>query len=164
MVSKQPAAREACCLNTLIREVLELVHAELLGEKIEVRLGLAPSLPRVDGARVELQQVIVNLVMNAAQAMKEAGVTERVIEIQTQAKEGRAFVTVGDCGPGIPPERLPHIFHPFVSTKKHGLGMGLSICRRIIENHCGRIAAENRPGGGALFRFSIPGQGRTKVP
>jgi PAS domain S-box-containing protein len=156
MVSKRPAVRESCCLNELVREVMELMHGELLTEKISLRPSFAAELPRVEVARVELQQVLVNLLVNAMHAMKDTPRKNRFIDLSTQA--GRRFVTVGvrDRGHGVPPKRLPHIFDAFFSTKATGLGMGLSISRRIIENHGGHIDARNEADGGASFSFSLP--------
>ncbi|HEY3901712.1 MAG TPA: ATP-binding protein [Chthoniobacter sp.] len=160
MVGKQPTARESCCLNELVREVLELMHGEFMEANLEVRPIYAPALPRTLAARVELQQVIVNLLINAIQAMVETPVECRTVTIETFAEVGSVTVRIHDKGHGIPPERLATIFAPFVSTKQGGLGMGLSICRRIIENHHGRIEACVREGGGATFRFSLPTNGR----
>jgi PAS domain S-box-containing protein len=156
MVSKRPTVREACCLNELVCEVMELLHAEVLEERIELRPAFAPALPQVQAARVELQQVLVNLLINALHAMKEAPLESRFIEIETRAEPGAVVVSIRDRGHGIPPERLAHVFDPFFSTKSDGMGMGLSICRRIIENHAGRIAAQNHDDGGASFSFALP--------
>lgn len=156
MISKKPATRESCCMNELVREALELMHAELIAERIEVRTHLAIDLPPVDGARVELQQVLVNLVLNAVHAMKATPEEERFMDIETRLEPGVVAIRISDRGHGIPPERLPNVFAPFYSTKPQGLGMGLSICRRIIENHAGRLDACNREDGGACFWFSVP--------
>jgi PAS domain S-box-containing protein len=157
MVSKQPATREKCCVNELVREVLELMHGEFLGEKVEVRTSLAPvSLP-VEVARVELQQVLVNLLVNAVHAMKDTSPGRRFIDVES-SRNGKdsAVVSIRDRGQGVPASRLPGIFEPFFSTKTDGLGMGLSICRRIIENHQGHIEAANHSDGGAIFRIELP--------
>ncbi len=156
MLSKRPAVREMCCLNELVREVLELLHGELLGEDVEVRTTLAERLPRVKAARVELQQVLVNSVLNAERAMQETPPERRRIEIETSAESGSVRMTVRDHGCGIPSERLEDVFAPFYTTKAHGLGMGLSICRRIVENHGGNIEASNHADGGAVFSISLP--------
>jgi C4-dicarboxylate-specific signal transduction histidine kinase len=156
MVSKRPAARERCCLNELVREVLELMHGELLMEKVEVNSALASvSLP-VEVARVELQQVLVNLLVNAVQAMGETPSESRFIDVVTQAGEHGASVSIRDRGVGIPGARFGGIFEPFTSTKTNGLGMGLSISRRIIENHRGHIEAANHAEAGAVFRITLP--------
>ena len=121
--------------------------------------ALAPELPRVHAASVELQQVLVNLLMNAVHAMRETPAEGRRIEIETFAEEGSVSVSIRDQGHGIPRECLAKIFDPFLTTKSDGLGMGLSICRRMIENHAGRIEAHNRNDGGAAFNFSLPAKG-----
>jgi PAS domain S-box-containing protein len=156
MASKHPAVRETCCLNELVRGVIEMMHAELIAEKIEVRSALAPGLLHVEAARVELQQVLVNLLVNAVHAMKDTPPANRLIEIETRTAPARVVVSIRDYGHGIPPERLPSVFNPFYSTKANGLGMGLSICRRIIANHAGHIEAHNHNGSGATFSFSLP--------
>lgn len=156
MVSKRPVVRETCCLNELVREVMELMQSEMMGERIEVRPILTPVLPRVEGGRVELQQVLVNLLLNAAQAMKDTPGEQRHIEIKTLAGEDSVTVSVRDHGCGIPLERLGSVFNPFYTTKASGLGMGLAICRRVIETHAGRIEAHNHDDGGATFRFTLP--------
>ncbi len=156
MVSKRPAPREMCSLNELVTEVLELMKADLIAKRIPVRLTLDPALPQVKVARVELQQVLLNLLINAVHAMKHTPTSDRLIEIETSARQSEATVSVRDRGHGIPPDRLESIFEPFVSTKPTGLGMGLSICRRIIGDHAGRIEAREHGDGGAIFTFSLP--------
>jgi len=126
------------------------------GDIFELGLALAPALPSVQAASVEVQQVLVNLLINAAQAMKNTSRELRQIRIETHHGEGRATVRIRDHGCGISPERLNSIFNPFYTTKQSGLGMGLAICRRIIEAHGGHIKAENHPDGGAFFSFSLP--------
>ncbi|MDB6175616.1 MAG: Multi-sensor signal transduction histidine kinase [Chthoniobacteraceae bacterium] len=156
MLTKRPVVRETCSLNELVCEVLELLHAELLGEHVEVRTTLASDLPRVAAARVELQQVLVNFLLNAEQAMKETPHAQRRIDIETESRSGNVRISVRDHGCGIPPERLAEVFAPFYTTKAHGLGMGLCICRRIVENHGGRIETCNHAEGGAIFSILLP--------
>jgi C4-dicarboxylate-specific signal transduction histidine kinase len=139
-----------------VGEVLELMNGELIGEKIEVRPVVAPTLPPVLAARVELQQVLMNLLVNAVHAMKETPFTQRFIDVVTRGGDGGVSVSIRDRGHGIQAARLASMFDPFTSTKPNGLGMGLSICRRIIENHGGRIVARNHEDGGATFSFSLP--------
>jgi PAS domain S-box-containing protein len=160
LVSKRPADREPCCLNEVAREVIALMRSEMIEAQIEIRLLLAPCLPRIHAARVELQQVMVNLLVNAVHAMKGFAGPLRIIEVETCADGRSVHVAIRDRGVGISLEQSADIFDPFVSTKTSGLGMGLSICRRIIENHGGRIDAGNRDGGGASFSFALPIQGR----
>lgn len=156
MVSKRPADREVCSLNDLVEEVVDLMKAEFLAEKIDLRLALEDSLPLVECARVELQQVLVNFLVNAVHAMKTTLREARIIDLQSKSDPSWISVSVRDFGPGIPLDRLPRVFDPFFSTKANGLGMGLSICRRLIENHQGRIEADNHRDGGAIFCFYLP--------
>lgn len=156
MVSKRPAVREPCCINELVWEVVDLIHAEIVAEKIALHPVLYPDLPRVEGARVELQQLLMNLLINAVHAMKDTPPADRIMEVATFVDGTSVVVRIRDHGHGIPPERLSHIFDPFFTTKPSGLGMGLSICRRIIENHNGRIEARHEDGGGACFSVWLP--------
>jgi C4-dicarboxylate-specific signal transduction histidine kinase len=156
MVSKRPADREACCLNEIAREMTELMHAELLSAQISLRLALAPALPRVHAARVELQQILVNLLVNAVQAMKGTPFQHRMIDLSTSSEDGRVTLKLRDRGHGILNEKPACVFEAFYSTKSAGLGMGLSICRRIIESYGGQITAQNEPDRGATFAFSLP--------
>jgi len=156
MIGKRPAARESCNLNDLVREVVELLHGELVSVKIGVRFSLAGELPSVVAARVELQQVLMNLLVNAMHAMKDTPGDRRSIEVETRATPGSIVLRVRDQGHGVQQDQLPVIFDPFFSTKVGGLGMGLSICRRIIENHGGKISAHNHFDGGASFEFTLP--------
>jgi PAS domain S-box-containing protein len=156
MVSKRPADRESCCLDDLVEEVIELMGSEFIEHKIEVRTTLKAGSARVHAARVELQQVLLNLLVNAIHAMEQTPLAQRAIEVETQAGADVVSLSVRDHGHGIPPEQLATVFHPFFSTKATGLGIGLSICRRIIENHAGVIEARNGEDSGAHFSFSLP--------
>lgn len=156
MVSKHPATRESYSLNELVAEVLELLRGEMISEKVELHLSLAHDLPPVEVARVELQQVLVNLLVNAVHAMEGNAPESRIIELETRAEDEAVVVSVRDRGHGIPPDRMEHIFDAFYSTKANGLGMGLSICRRIVEGHGGCIEASNHRDSGAVFSFSLP--------
>jgi len=155
-VSKRPGSREECALNEVLREVIELMHGEIVIAGVEVRMTLSRDPLRVLASRVELQQVLVNLLINAEHAVRNAAPVDRVIEVETREAGGSAVTTIRDHGPGIPPWRLPEVFNPFFSTKASGLGLGLSICRRIVENHAGSIEAHTHPDGGAVFTFSLP--------
>jgi PAS domain S-box-containing protein len=145
-------------LNALAEDVLELAHSELVERNIAVKRKLAPGLPDIRGDRVQLQQVVLNLIMNACEAMNGNGtVDRRRIEVST-VRDGnsRLRLTVADRGPGIPPELLDRIFEPFMTTKTDGLGLGLSICRSIVAAHDGRLWGVNNPDGGATFSVSLP--------
>jgi PAS domain S-box-containing protein len=156
MLNNTPAVPEACSLNDLVCEVAVFLNGEMLSQKIELRQALAPALPRVQMAPVELQQVLVNLLLNAAQAMKDTPRERRQIDIETRGGDGAVTVSIRDHGCGIPVEQMSKIFEPFHTTKSAGLGMGLAICRRLIEAHGGRIEVGNHEAGGATFWFSLP--------
>jgi len=129
---------------------------ELRRQGVDAILDLAADLPDVLADRVQLQQVLANLAINAVQAM--AGGADRQLIIRTmRADGGKLRAAVEDTGPGIPEDQRDHLFQSFYTTKKGGLGIGLAICRSIIEAHGGRIAATNRAGGqGAVFHFTLP--------
>ena len=128
----------------------------MVGPKIELRQTLAPNLPRVQAAPVEVQQVLVNLLLNGAHAMKATPSEARNIEIKTHSDDGTVTVSIRDHGWGIPEEHRAKIFNPFYTTKSSELGMGLAIFRRPIEAHGGRIEARNHESGGAASSFSLP--------
>lgn len=144
-------------INTVIKEVLALTRGELQARQVSLQLELNDDSPLVRGDKVQLQQVVLNLVMNAIDAM--SGVTDRrrVLSITCQRSDrGGALVTVQDCGPGIEPENAERIFQPFFTTKPGGMGMGLSISNSIVEAHGGRLWASPAPPFGTAFHFSLP--------
>jgi PAS domain S-box-containing protein len=144
-------------LNAVAQESVELVRRELASHQVALMLELAPQLPPVLGDRVQLQQVLINLLMNALQAMQSCAPGQAVLVLQTQRDaEGGVLCSVSDSGPGIPPEHMPRLFDAFFSTKDDGMGMGLPICRSIIETHGGRIWAAGAPAAGASLLFSLP--------
>ncbi|HSZ57676.1 MAG TPA: two-component regulator propeller domain-containing protein [Tepidisphaeraceae bacterium] len=143
-------------LNELVREVLRLVHSDLLNHDIVVETELEPNLPPVSGDRVQIQQVLINLVMNASDAMSANPSGERRITFRTQRlDDGTISTSVADAGCGIPTDRIDRIFEPFFTTKPHGMGMGLSVCRTIIAAHGGRLSASNNAERGATFQMSL---------
>jgi signal transduction histidine kinase len=144
-------------VNDLIREVMTFVRADLKQHRITVRTELVEDLPRIAGVRIQLQQVLLNLIANAADAMALVAQRARVLTVRSQ-KTGDCdiVVTVEDTGSGIDPAGLERVFEPFFSTKSDGMGMGLSICRSIIEAHGGRITAAPVREGGSVFRVSLP--------
>ena len=117
---------------------------------------ITPDALPILGDRIQLQQVILNLVVNGIDAMRDTPSENRIISIRTSRVENFAELSVSDRGPGIPEDKLKEIFEPFFTSKAEGMGMGLSIARTIVEAHNGRIWAENQIGGGAVFRVSLP--------
>jgi PAS domain S-box-containing protein len=142
-------------LNEIVRDVLSLTHSDLIGREVPVETRLEPSLPRVMGDRVQLQQVVLNLLVNACDAMSGAPAAERRLTIVTESGDAGVQLSISDRGTGISDERLDQIFQPFVTSKKHGLGLGLAICRSIAAAHNGRLWAVNNPDGGATFHLAL---------
>lgn len=150
-------------LLDLFREVETLTRPEALQRKVQVRIDVLTDLPPVLGDRVQVGQVLLNLVLNSMDAMNDVPPENRTLIIQARrAEEHMIEVSVRDSGPGIPAENLRRLFEPFFTTKPHGMGIGLAICRTIIETHGGRLRAENNPGAGACFSFSLPEAGSTE--
>jgi PAS domain S-box-containing protein len=144
-------------LNEVVREVVALVQRELSSHGVSLRTELAPALPMILGDRVQLQQVIINLVMNGIEAMQPVTDRPRELVIRSHQDETQhALVSVADCGGGISAENINRLFNAFFTTKSGGLGMGLSICRSIVEAHGGRLSASGNEGSGATFQFVLP--------
>lgn len=156
MLAGSPARRETTCLNAIIREAAEFLHTDMADDAVDLQLDLAPSLPPVRVAQVEIQQLLINLIGNATRAMRETPPDQRRIIIETRHRGRMVHLRVRDHGCGIPAEHLDRVFEPFHSTRPDGLGMGLAICRRIAESHGGRIIAGNAATGGADFTLSLP--------
>jgi PAS domain S-box-containing protein len=152
---KQLGERVALPLNAVIEEVLQLLASEIRQHHVEVRLLLADQLPAVLIDRVQLQQVLVNLIRNALEAMEGVPPPTRVLTISTLVTTGEIRCKVEDSGPGIPHQDWKRLFEPFFTTKRAGLGMGLSISRSIVESHGGQLQAETTQQG-AVFHFTIP--------
>ena len=148
-------------LNELIRETLELLRAELLIRHVTPRTDLAPAVPAIDGGRIQLQQVVLNLVLNAADAMTGGDVAKRSLELRTEATGTDVRLYVADNGHGIPESDLKRVFDPFYSTKAGGMGIGLAICRSIVAAHHGSILATNNPEGGTTFSVILPVEAAT---
>jgi len=146
-------------VNDVVREAIVLVQRELSSQFISLRTELAPSLPMILGDRVQLQQVIINLVMNGIEAMQPITDRQRELVIRSGEDETRrVHVSVTDCGVGISAEIANRLFNAFFTTKSSGMGMGLSICRSIVEAHEGRLSASPNEGPGATFQFVLPSQ------
>jgi C4-dicarboxylate-specific signal transduction histidine kinase len=156
LFKKSNPQRELVDVNEAIREMIVLLRSEATRYNITVRMELAADLPRIMGDRVQLQQVLMNLMVNSIDAMKEAdGARELAVKSQRTEKE-EVLVSVSDTGVGLPPEQADEIFNAFFTTKPHGTGMGLRISRSIVESHGGRLwAADNSPPG-ASFHFALP--------
>jgi PAS domain S-box-containing protein len=156
MATRQSAGREPVSVNDVVAETLGFLQRDLQAKEVKVEFEPGGGLPPVDADRTQLQQVLVNLAVNAEQAMVQHGVADRRLSIRTRlAESGCVSVDVEDSGPGIPDELAPRLFDSFVTTKPSGLGIGLSICRSIIEAHGGRIGVANGDGG-ARFTFTLP--------
>ena len=157
LVKKAPPRRDSSDINEAIREVISLTQAEMQRNRVGLQTGLADGLPLVPGDRVQLQQVIVNLIVNAVEAMSGAGNGPRELTIASGAVDSNdVFVEVQDTGPGLDPANLDRLFQSFYTTKPDGMGMGLAISRSIVEAHGGCLsAAPNKPRG-AVFRLTLP--------
>jgi len=156
MVKRDGRNRTPLDLNELVREVLALTERELQRSRISVELGLHEQLPPVKADRIQLQQVLINLITNAIEAMRETK-QPRVLMVRSALQEpNRVLISVADSGPGIDPGIVDRIFNPLFTTKSNGMGMGLAICRSIIEGHEGRLWASPGAQGGAAFEFALP--------
>jgi C4-dicarboxylate-specific signal transduction histidine kinase len=157
LAQKAPPRKDWLDLNDTIRDVIVLARNELLAHRVVVMSQLAGDLPLVLGDRIQLQQVLLNLMINAIEAMNSAGDTqyELVVRSARDAANG-VLVAVEDSGPGPDPKSLDRLFEAFYTTKTHGLGLGLAISRRIIEAHGGRLWATANTPRGAVFQFTLP--------
>ena len=159
LLKKDEGSFQPLDVNDVSTEVLALAHSELIERRVTVDTRLAPGLPSVRGDRVQLQQVMLNLLLNACEAMSANGPAERMLTVSTALDgDGLLLTSIADRGSGIPPDAADRLFEPFFTTKPHGLGLGLSICRSIIDAHGGRLWADNNPDGGATFTFALPAQ------
>ena len=161
MIKKEQMARRSVDLNEVVIDALHMVSSNALLHSCQLETSLDPNLPAIDGDPVQLQQVLLNLVINAFDAMRDTPPSRRKVLIATQSNgDGTVRTSVRDYGVGISQEMRDRLFDPFFSTKTEGLGMGLAIVRSIIESHGGTIAAENADCGGAQFEFVLPVNGR----
>jgi two-component system sensor kinase FixL len=156
-IEKKDTVRTPENLNKVIEEALALGLVGVADSNVRVRVVLAPDLPSVLVDKVQLQQVLINLIRNAVEAMQDMATRELIVS--TQANDDIVQVSVLDCGPGLSEQVSRRLFQPFVTTKEKGMGLGLTICQSIIEAHAGRIWATTRDGGGAAFHFRLPASG-----
>jgi signal transduction histidine kinase len=157
LLGKPPSEIQELDLNEAVREVFGFLAATAAARQINLSTNLASQALLVSGDRIQLQQVIANLVMNGMDSLGGCENSERkIIGRTTLVDDATAEVTIEDSGPGIPPDKAEQIFEPFFTSKAGGIGMGLCIARTIVESHRGRLWAENRRAGGGIFRFSVP--------
>jgi PAS domain S-box-containing protein len=157
LIKKAPPRKDDVKINEALLEIIALAHGEVVKHGVSVQTQLTEGLPPIQGDRVQLQQVIMNLIINAIEAMSGVGKGSKALLINTgQERSGDVLVSVRDSGPGLAVEGLDRLFDAFYTTKPGGMGMGLSICRSIIEAHGGRIWALRNVGPGATFEFTLP--------
>ena len=157
LVKKEEFEFSSLDLSEIIREIVLLVHSDAVLHNVSVRLDVDPDLPRARGDKVQLQQVLLNLLLNAFDAMRDCPADERDVLLRAELDGADMLrISVSDHGTGLTSDQLDKIFQPFFTTKREGLGMGLSISRSIVEAHDGRIWAENNRDQGATFYFMLP--------
>ena len=156
LLKKAPFEQKQFDLNEVVQETIRFLSALAVSRKFELDSVITPQALPILGDRIQLQQVILNLVVNGIDAMKDTPVANRVISIRSSRFENFAELSVSDLGTGIPEDKLHKVFEPFFTTKAEGMGMGLSIVRTIIEAHHGQMSAINRDHGGAMFRIRLP--------
>jgi signal transduction histidine kinase/ABC-type uncharacterized transport system substrate-binding protein len=156
LLRKGESTSEPIDLNQLMESTLHLLRGEFTRRKINVDVGLTPNLPTISGDPVQLQQVLVNVIMNAMDAVRSKAPAQRAINITTRYNGTQIEAAIIDSGPGIATENQARLFQPFFTTKERGLGLGLSICSRIIKSHGGRLSVENNADGGAKAVLALP--------
>ena len=156
LLKKAPFEAKPVELNEMVRESLALVSSQIAERQVDVSKAIGPSSLPVSGDRIQIQQVMLNVIVNAMDAMSSIAAPNRRLAIWTSLRDDFAEVAIADNGPGVPPDKLNDVFEPFFTTKAHGMGMGLSIARTIIEAHNGTISAHNQATGGAVFRIRLP--------
>jgi two-component system, LuxR family, sensor kinase FixL len=148
---------EALDLNELVLEVLKLMNSDLVNHGVKVQTDLVDALPRIKGDRVQLQQVLINLIVNASDAMSDNNGFDRTMRVTTQLEDSQAVqMSVSDAGCGIAADQIERIFEPFHTTKAKGMGLGLAVCRTIVSAHAGKLWATNNRPRGACFHATLP--------
>jgi C4-dicarboxylate-specific signal transduction histidine kinase len=155
-VRRHEAASTPTQVNALIEQTLSVLEFDILESRATVRLDLDEDLPTTYLSPLEIQQVLINLIKNAFEAMADLPTGRRRVEVRTQASGSMVRISVADRGPGIANKDAADIFNPFFTTKPHGMGLGLAVCRSIVESHGGRMAATHNEHGGATFSFTLP--------
>ncbi len=155
-VRQQTAGFQDCTVNEVVNNVLALMRPEIRHQQARVITQLDAHLPAIQADRVMLEQVVLNLVLNALQAMQDKYPVDKIVRVQTGAQDDMVFIRVSDHGPGIAQPVVAQLFEPFFTTKPEGLGLGLNICRTSVESHRGRLEFENAPQGGAVFTVYLP--------
>jgi two-component system, LuxR family, sensor kinase FixL len=158
LVTKETAGFQALDVNQVIRDAVVILKNDAVIHKVQIDLCLQPDLDVVRGDRVQLQQVVMNLVRNAIEAIDQGSPEDRTVQLESRAMLSEIEVTARDHGPGIPREMLDRLFEPFHTSKPHGMGIGLSISRSIVDLHGGRLFGRNNSDGGATFSFVLPVQ------
>jgi signal transduction histidine kinase len=157
LLQKQALEMQPLDVHRLIDEVVGLARAFALSREIELNVDVEPEVPSPHGDPVQIQQVLINLMLNAMDAVIDQPAHARHVTVSAAARDASTVeLSVIDTGIGIPVKALPHIFDPFFTTKTSGMGMGLAICRTIVQAHGGDIRVENNPGGGTIVRFTLP--------
>jgi signal transduction histidine kinase len=156
LLKKAPFEPKKFDFNEVVQEAVNFLSSLAFARKVQLGSSLTPVALPIIGDRIQLQQVIINLLVNAMDAMADTPIEDRKINIWTSCTENFAELSISDNGPGIPADRLKEVFEPFFTSKAQGMGMGLPIARTIVEAHKGQISAENQHGVGALFRIRLP--------
>jgi PAS domain S-box-containing protein len=157
-LKKGEVQQQSLSINKVVGDVLKLIRTDLISQNVTVATELSENLPTITGDPVQLQQVLVNLVVNACDAMADCNAPERRLLIRTRIENGSSaiIVSVTDRGSSIPEKKMEEIFNPFFTTKEKGMGLGLSVCRTIIAAHRGKLWATNNVDRGATFHFTLP--------
>ena len=156
MASRRASEMAEIDLADAIGDAMLFLRHEMISQKVVLRLDAPADLPKVMADRTQVQQVLVNLTINAIQAMRVMNETQRSLTVRARADGGHVVISVADTGPGIPEDHMPKLFESFFSTKENGMGIGLAICRSIVEAHGGTLSARNGESGGAVFEFRLP--------
>jgi len=156
LLTKGEAKRDRVDVNAAVQDVMRLMHSDIINAGVNIVVQSASGLPHVHADRVQVQQVLLNLIHNGCDAMHDMPPPRRELRVTTSLDRDNVRVDVEDRGHGIPPEHAARIFEPFFTTKGHGLGMGLAICRSIVKSQGGRLWAEDAHAGGAVFHFTLP--------